>query len=154
MNNVYTLVLALFSVLLYDKAGDAQNALAVKRLEITVQTIDGRNGKPLAHQHLLIFTGMSSDDVKTHAAHVELTTGKEGMGTLSLDSSKAHWLQPWADDRTLCQQVPNQNSFSVDEIMSKGLATPNTCSSFVKESAPGRFIIFARPATLMEKMKR
>ncbi|MCU1220986.1 MAG: hypothetical protein JWN42_2183 [Candidatus Angelobacter sp.] len=154
MNNVYTIVLALSSILLCNKAGEAQDALAVKKLEITVQAIDGRNGKDLAHQRLLIFTGRSSDDVKTHAAHVELTTDKKGMGTLSLDASKALWIQPWADGRTLCQQVPNQNSFSVDEIISKGLATPNTCSSVVKESAPGRLIIFARPATLMEKMKR
>ena len=84
MNNVYTIVLALSNVLVCSKAGVAQDALAVKRLEITVQAIDGRNGKALAHQRLLISTGMSRDDVKTHAAHVELTTDKEGMGTLSL----------------------------------------------------------------------
>jgi hypothetical protein len=39
-------------------------------------------------------------------------------------------------------------------IMSKGLATANTCSALVKEPTPGHFIIFARPAHFLEKMKR
>ena len=39
---------------------------------ITVQVLDGRNGKPLADQHVLVFTGLSSDAVKTHAQHTAL----------------------------------------------------------------------------------
>ena len=109
------------------------------------------NGKPLAHQRLLVFTGISREAVKTHAAHLELTTDEEGVATLSLDPAKTRWVQPSPDGRMLCQKDPNQGSFSIATIMSAGLATPNTCSSLVRESAPGRFIIFARQPTLTER---
>ena len=35
-----------------------------KTLDITVQVLDGRNGKPIADRHVLVFTGLSSDAVK------------------------------------------------------------------------------------------
>ncbi len=46
-------------------------------LDITVQVLDGRNGKPLADQHVLVFTGLSADAVKTHAQHTRVTTDKD-----------------------------------------------------------------------------
>ena len=153
MTHRFTLI-TLAGILLLSEAIYAQDAIVVKKLKIVVQTLDGRNGKPLAHQRLLIFTGISSEAVKTHAAYVELMTDEEGVATLSLDPAKTRWVQPWPDGRTLCQKDPNQGSFSIATILSAGLATPNTCSSLVRESAPGRFIIFARQPTLTEEMKR
>jgi uncharacterized GH25 family protein len=49
-----------------------------KTLEITVQVVDGQNGKPVANQHVLVFTGSSSDAVKTSAQHTGVTTDKNG----------------------------------------------------------------------------
>lgn len=45
-----------------------------KTLDITVQVLDGRNGKPMTDQHVLVFTGLSADAVKTHAQHTGVTT--------------------------------------------------------------------------------
>jgi hypothetical protein len=64
-----------------------------KTLDITVQVLDGRNGKPLADQHVLVFTGLSSDAVKTHAQHTGLTTDKDGMGTLTIYPGETQWLR-------------------------------------------------------------
>jgi hypothetical protein len=58
------------------------------------------------------------------------------------------------DGRVPCFADPNHASFSVSEIISKGLVTPNNCSALVREATPGRFVVFARPAGFMEKMKR
>jgi hypothetical protein len=53
-----------------------------------------------------------------------------------------------------CFPDPNKASFSVSEIMSKGLVTPNDCSAQVQQPSPGQFVIYARPAHFMEKMKQ
>ena len=57
-------------------------------LAITVQVLDGRNGKPLADQHVLVFTGLSAAAVKTHAQHTGVTTDKDGMGTITIYRGK------------------------------------------------------------------
>lgn len=123
-------------------------------VNISVQALDGRNGKPLANQHLLVFTGLTSDAVKSHAEHTGLTTNKDGLGTLTIYPSETQWIQVWADGRILCQDNPNQNTFSIVTIMSKGLATPNTCGALAQEPTPGHFIVFARPAHFKEKLKQ
>jgi hypothetical protein len=126
----------------------AQNAGMVKTIDIVVQALDGRNGKPLANQHLLVFTGTSSNAVKSHAEHTGLTTDKDGVGTLTIYPAETQWIQVWADGRVLCQPEPNQSSFSVATIMSKGLATPNTCSALVREPTPGHFHRFCASGSL------
>ncbi|MES2222220.1 MAG: hypothetical protein V4587_14795 [Acidobacteriota bacterium] len=145
---------ALAGVLLFGVTIKAQNTGMEKTLDITVQVLDGRNGKPLADQHVLVFTGTSSGAVKSHAEHTGLTTGKDGVGTLTIFPSETQWLQVFTDGRIPCFADPNQASFSVSEIMSKGLVTPNNCSKLMREPSPGHFIIFARPAHFMEKMKQ
>ena len=154
MVNRYARVCCLVGVFLSGGAAMSQNQGIPKALDITVQVLDGRNGKPLADQHVLVFTGPSSDAVKTHAQHTGVTTDKDGMGTLTIYPAETQWLQVFADGRIPCFPNPNQASFSVSDIMSKGLVTPNNCSALVREPSPGHFIFFARPAHFMEKMKQ
>jgi len=154
MNRLVVGVCSLVSMLLFGVAVRAQDARMGQPLNIRVQVLDGGNGKPLKGQHLLVFTGMSSDAVKTHAQHTGLVTDKAGIGTLMVYPSETRWLQVFADGRVLCYQNPNQKSFSVSEIMSKGLVTPNSCGALVLEASPGHLIIFARPAGFMEDMNQ
>jgi hypothetical protein len=72
---------------------------------IAVQPLDGRNGKPLAGRHLLVFTGESPDAVRSHAAHVDLTTDESGAAELAITSSEVRWIQVWADGQVLCQLI-------------------------------------------------
>ena len=145
---------SLIGVLLLGSTLKAQNAGMEKTLDITVQVLDGRNGKPLKDQHVLVFTGMSSSAVKSHAQHTGVTTDKDGVATLMVYPSETQWLQVFTDGRIPCFADPNQASFSVSEIMSKGLVTPNDCSNQVQQGSPGHFVIYARPAHFMEKMKQ
>ena len=143
--SIYALVAALL-------CSTMMKAQTDKTLDITVQVLDGRNGKPLADQHVLVFTGLSADAVKTHAQHTGVTTDKDGMGTIY--PGETQWLQVFTDGRIPCFPNPNQASFSVSDIMSKGLVTPNDCSAQVQQASPGHFVIYARPAHFMEKMKQ
>jgi hypothetical protein len=144
----------LTAVLLSNGVAVGQRGTMEKTMDIVVQALDGRNGKPLANPHLLVFTGASSDVVKSHTEHTGLTTDKDGVGTLKIYPSQTQWIEVWADGRVLCQSDPNNSSFSVATIMSKGLPTPNTCSGVTREATPGHFIVFARPAHLTEKLKQ
>ena len=68
-----------------------------QNINIMVQALDGRNGKPLANQHLLVFTGASEGAVKSHAVHTSLTTDKNGFVALTISASETQWIQVWAD---------------------------------------------------------
>ena len=133
---------------------NAQTESVLARVNIAKQVLDGRNGKPIPNQRVLIFVGWSSEAAKSHAEHTDLTADKDGLGTLRVHQNQTKWIQVWADGRVLCYPDPDQSSFSVDTIMSTGIVTPNSCSGVTKDPAPGHLIIFARPAGFMEKMKR
>src|SRR5712692_4735660 len=97
-------------LLLSSGAAVAQRGAMAKTMDIVVQALDGRNGKPLANQRLLVFTAASSDAVKSHAEHTALTTNKDGLGTLTIYPSETQWIQVWADGRVLCQPDANQST--------------------------------------------
>jgi hypothetical protein len=130
-------------------------ALSIAQVkEITIQAFDGKNGKALASQRLVVFGGDSAEAVRFHQEAFDLMTDKDGLAKLKFDSPGTTWIQVWTDGLTLCQDKPNTKSFSVNSIITKGLSSPNNCSSYVQVAMPGRFIVFARPATLREKMAR
>jgi hypothetical protein len=119
---------------------------------IVVQVVDGRNGKPLANQHLLVFAGESPEGVRLQKEHFQLVTDNDGLADLPIASGTVQWIQVWPDWHILCQKTPNREAFSVTEILSTGLSTPNACGSVRQELRPGHFVVFARPAHFWEKM--
>ena len=121
--------------------------------QITVHAIDGRTGKPIAKQHLLVFGGDTPEAVRLHKKRYELTTDKNGSGPLTL-AADTEWLQVWVDGSVLCQKEPNGKSLSVAGILATGVNTANTCGSVTEKLMPGRLIVFARPASLWEKMRK
>jgi hypothetical protein len=152
MNLIRAGISSLAAMLWCSGSALAQDAKETPSINIVVQAFDGRNGKPLQNQHLLVFTGPTRAAVISHASNMELTTDKSGSGTISLDPAEVRWIQVWADGRVPCQPNANQESFGVATIMSKGVATLNNCSAVVHEASPGQFIVFARPKSFSEKM--
>jgi hypothetical protein len=120
---------------------------------IVIKVVDGRNGKLLSNQRLLVFAGESSSAVRQHKAQFQLVTDENGTAFLPITSRDVQWIQVWLDWHVLCQDAPNNNSFSVKEIMRTGLSTPNTCGGSMEKPTPGHFIVFARPAHWWEKMR-
>jgi len=126
---------------------------AAQSRQITVQVVDGIKGVPLIDQHLTVFVGETPDAVVQLKKKLQLLTNKDGMVSLVAPSA-ANWIQIWPDLKVLCQPDPKTKSFSVADIVSTGVATPNTCSSLVRKAEPGQFVVFARTATLTEKLRR
>lgn len=121
--------------------------------KIMVEVVDGRNGKPLPHQHLLIFTGESGEAVKSHTDHTDILTDDHGIGTFTVEPDEEQAIQVWADGLVLCQADPDRGSFSTGDILSKGLAAPNNCGTLQREPGAGHFIVFVRPPKLPEKQQ-
>jgi hypothetical protein len=119
---------------------------------ITIQIIDGRIGKPLMNQHIIVFGGATEEAAQAHQIHYEFTTDDKGLATLSPDKS-ANWIQVWVDWHILCQSKELQRTFSRAEISTPGLNSINACSSFSLNKIPGRLIIYVRPEHFWEKMK-
>jgi hypothetical protein len=132
----------LIGVLWFGAISAAQSSATEQSLKITVQVLDGRNGKPPKNQHVMVFTGSSSDAVKTHAQHTELVTNEAGLGIAVVTPFETRWLQVFAEGNVPCNPNPNQSSFSVGEIMSSGLVAPNSCRSLARVALPGHLIVF------------
>jgi hypothetical protein len=122
--------------------------------EITLQALDGKTGKPLANQRLLVFAGDTAEAATFHHQNFVLTTDAAGKAQLPIASMDTKWIQVWADGLTLCQTKPNSLSFKVETISTVGLSAPNTCSPLLQAPKSGVFIVFARESTLSEKMAR
>ena len=121
---------------------------------IKIEALDGRNGKPITDTHLLVFAGGTVEELRQHSHHFELRTDQNGNAELVLSSDSFKFVQVWVDGKTLCQSQPNSVSLSVEQVLAKGLLAPNECGNLRMSSAPGQLWVFARPATLREKMER
>ena len=120
---------------------------------IVIQVLDGKNGKPIANEHLVIFTAASAEEIKQHKNHLEARTDAKGIATLALDTRASSQIQVWVDWHVLCQEGPNSNSYSVEDILKGGLTTPNNCGTVEQPVAPNHFVVFARSERLREKMR-
>lgn len=143
------IVMACFATPLQAQALNVGDASSV-----TVRIVDGRNGKPVKHQRVIVFMGYSPIEAMAHGSHVNIVTDADGASLLAFRSPKNVWLQFFVDGMMLCYSDPNKAAVSADSIMSDGVVMENDCGAHVLARIPGRVVIFARPATFMEKMRR
>jgi hypothetical protein len=118
---------------------------------IVIHLIDGRNGKPVSNEHLLIFQGASPEDIKEHRSHLDLQTDANGIAFLPTDAMPQ--IQVWPDWHKICRSAASNSIFSLEEIKKNGAATPNSCGSTTMKLVPNHFYIFARPLNFREKMR-
>jgi hypothetical protein len=143
-NSLLALVLAI-------PLGLFSSSLHAQSVSINLEAINGKDGKPMPHQRLLVFMGDSQEDVRFHKYSQDVTTDEHGNAVLQIPKATIQWMQVFVDYRTLCQAEPNRRSFSLAKIVGSGEATPNDCSSVRKDLKPNQLVVFARPATLREK---
>jgi hypothetical protein len=117
---------------------------------ITLKAVNGKNGKPLANQRLIVFAGSNAEEVRFQKHAYEIRTNGAGIASLMVEDPAIKRIQVWADYQHLCQATPNLRSFDLAEIASTGLSTPNDCGSIVQKIMPGVLTVFARPRTWLE----
>lgn len=141
---------ALMAIVSVEVRAEAQNG----GHGVTVRAVDGRNGRPFKNSHLLIFGGSSPQELFQHAEHFDLHTNEHGIAKLAPVPKSLRFLQVWVDGATPCDSSPNTVALSLEQILRQGLSAPNSCSSLREPAEPRQLLIFARPATLAEKMRR
>jgi hypothetical protein len=117
---------------------------------ITIRLLNGKSDIPMKNERLLIFFGASPHDVLLQKGHLDLHTDANGEASLPL-SAALLYLKVLVDFRTHCQENPITIA-SVEDIIERGLQTPNDCGKASAAPPPGTFVIYARPATIKEKM--
>jgi hypothetical protein len=120
--------------------------------ELTLLALNGKNGKPLTNQRLLLFTGRTEEDARNKSGSVEAVTNASGLAVIQVDISKVSYLQVFVDFMHVCIQEPNRHVIAVSEIRNTGSSTPNSCGTLHTPSSPGKLVIYAREPTFMEKM--
>jgi hypothetical protein len=121
---------------------------------IVIQVLDGKSGKPIPNEHLLIFQGATAEDVRAQKNPSKaLKTDANGVAILPLDDPSILKIQVWVDWHVLCQEKPNEQSYGVENIRKTGLSSPNNCGSLVRENTPNHLIVFSRSARPWEKMR-
>jgi hypothetical protein len=121
---------------------------------IKLKALDGRNGKPITNTHLLVFAGGTVEELRQHSQNFDLFTDQNGDAELVLTSDSLRFVRVWVEGMTLCQSRPNAVSLNVEQALAKGLLAPNECGNLRASNAPGQLFVFARPATLREKIER
>ena len=84
-------VVAIGSLSFFSLATQAQG------FSITLAAIDGRNGKAMPHQRLLVFMGDSQEDVRFHRQSKDVTTDEHGRAVLQIPQKTIHWVQVFVD---------------------------------------------------------
>jgi hypothetical protein len=111
---------------------------------ITVRILNGKNGQPLAHLHLILIGGYDQRDLHGQLFREEALTDAQGQARLSGQLANLPWLQVWVNKKPLCQADPTRASFSVERIRRDGLSSPNRCGVVAVEDAPGLFTVFVQ----------
>jgi hypothetical protein len=129
-------------------------AAMAQEKSVVIRVVDGRNGRPISNEHVMVSVGANPEEVREMKRHIDLRTDDKGVAILQVDSASMSRIQAWVDFHIQCQQTANDSSYSLEEIMKIGVSTPNNCGSASVGNSANNFVVFARPAHWWEKMHR
>jgi hypothetical protein len=115
---------------------------------LNIQVLDGKSGKPLANQRVVLM-GESSSGAALQLG--DFHTEANGNITVSPVDPELRSLTVYVEWHHPCAK--NQASFPVRSVLSTGVVSENTCNPKLKRIAePGTLILFVRNETSSEKM--
>jgi hypothetical protein len=118
---------------------------------LRVQILNGKNGKPVANEHVNVFRTGDFGDLAGNRDHREFNTDANGIFTVSQIAPETNSFTVAVDWHRPCAKT--YAKFSLHEIFSKGLVSQNSCKPKLERSAtPGTLILFVREETFFEKM--
>jgi hypothetical protein len=135
-----SLTIAMIALLLGTHTGDAET--------LRIQILNGKTGNPVANEHINLFRPGESG-ANWHIG--EFNTDANGVFTFSQVAAKTDSFTIAVDWHRPCAK--SYAKFSLEDIVSKGLVSENTCKpKLVRIAEPGTLILFVRDETFFEKM--
>ncbi|HEY5253031.1 MAG TPA: hypothetical protein VIJ53_00160 [Acidobacteriaceae bacterium] len=123
--------------------------MAIKAQTLRVKIIDGKTGKPVAHEHVDFFKNGNFADMQ--GVVPGFVTDEDGVITTSDIAADTQTFGVSVDWHRACSK--HYQWFSLHQIFSNGLVGENSCKPKIKqETAPGTLIFYVRPETFFEKM--
>jgi hypothetical protein len=159
----------------------ASSATVLCAQTVEVKLVNGRSGRPVADQCIGLWVGnrskpssgplletqterngvttvrLTNDDTKISTQNQRLACGLMGVinpvvkegDTISIRAGYA-LCQPHTPDYSWLVMT----DFSTKELLQRGIVTTNTCGKSTASPKPGEVILFVRPLTWWEKLKR
>lgn len=148
---------------------------------IELKLIDGRNGHPIANKCIYIAVGDNSkpqsgsllstqtdvdgavalqlmdEDLNVNNVSRKLACGLSGVINPAVKYGDTVYIRT---GYVLCQQHEPGSSwlamtnYSTKQVLQHGIATANTCGKVTAPPKPGELIVFVRPLTWWEKLKK
>jgi hypothetical protein len=122
---------------------------------LRIQILNGKTGKPVAHEHVNVFRTGEFGDLTGNRNVAGFTTDTDGVFTTSDIRSDIHSFLVSVDWHRQCVKNNKVNNVacSLQEIFTKGVVSENACKPKLERSAtPGTLILFVRDETFFEKM--
>ncbi len=110
--------------------------------KITIHVLDGKSGKPISNEHLLIF--LTNDKGVPQTEHIDRRTDTDGLVVLSSKDVPFRFIQVWVDWHVLCVKRPNSVVYAISEVLEQGIISQDECGGIKVQPEPGDLYIFAR----------
>lgn len=144
-------VALLFSLLAARYPREQTNPTHADAKKIVIQVLNGRNNKPMEHKRMSIRLGDNPQQV--------FRTDSKGDFVLEGSGAEPRELRLWVSDNFYVDCGRNvddtvaawETRYSIDEIISKGLAAQNNCGANRASPTPGALIVYTRKMTLKER---
>jgi hypothetical protein len=159
------------------------SALVVPTLcsqQIELRVIDARNGKPVKNECVNIWTGtergqhLVAQTDNAGSAKLKLSDGNisaervcKGWQQQALANPESDSLRLASDWHISCQSfrkaIPADTTtnpislmpaYAIKTVLETGVSAANTCGRFRVQARPGELILFVRPATFLEDLRR
>jgi hypothetical protein len=119
-----------------------------QKSKVVIRFVDGRNGHPIRDKSVNVWLG--TGQLSLHDA--------DARGEISLDAAgvEPRILRVNSNMRLDCRfpvgfAPGDRITYSLDDILSKGIVGENQCGKATEPSTPGVLVLFLRPRTLLER---
>jgi hypothetical protein len=116
----------------------------IHKQPITVRILGGKDGRPLAHLHVVLTGGYDPRDLKHGQWREEILTNDEGEARMSTYIGGLPFLQISVAKKHPCFTDSSSAPFSIERMRADGLSTPNRCGTATMADVPGIFNVFVK----------
>ena len=118
---------------------------------VKVRLLNGKTGKPVKNDPLNIWFGS-----ETHPIYP--ATNSDGEAVVKINAAQYQEIRVMASVHADCRfkgdsRLGMQMKYSLDEIVTKGVATENLCGKPRTAPSPNVLVLYVRPRTFMEKWR-
>jgi hypothetical protein len=116
---------------------------AIHHEPITIRILNGSDGAPLAHVHLLFVAGYDDRDLRLGLWREDAITDANGQASLPDSLKNFSFLAVWVTKRKLCAERGHSLDADLDRVRFEGMSTLNQCGNVMSADKPGVLTVFA-----------